>query len=149
MTDENIETSEITIKEFEALILELKWSQDKYKDAKKIASEHHQESEKLKLRILAVLEQLGKTSYLSDIGTVSKKVRWSWKVPKEQEARNSYRNFLEKRDEFDGMWTIHSASMNAHSSELLKDAQENGDIDFEIPGLAEPTPSETVSLTKR
>lgn len=139
----------ITVEELESYIQDMKIAQEDHARAKKLASEYNSFLEEKKRIVLTALDELGKTSYKSDVGTVSKKTRWSWKVPKEETARKKYRDFLETRGEFDSMWSIHSASMNSHCKALLEDAQTKGDIDFSIPGIEEPSASETISLTKR
>lgn len=139
----------ITVEAFEGMVEELKRESEAHARLKKLTSEQNSKVEECKLKVMTALDEMGKTSYKSDVGMVSKKVRWSWKVPKEEGARNAYRKFLEDSGDFDGMWSIHSASMNAHCKALLEDAKERGDIDFSIPGLDEPSAHETISLTKR
>ena len=142
-------TNEITVADFEKSIADMKQLKHDYDEAKKVAQEANKKLETQKKVVMEYLDALNKTSYKSDFGVVTKTTRWSWKVPKTEEDRGAFRNFLESRGEFDGMWSIHSGTMNAHCKELLEATQQTGDVGFSIPGLEPPTASFTVSLTKR
>ncbi len=143
-------SADITISEFEALIGEAYKLDTELDDIKRDqVSPRQKKLEEVEGKILEYLAILEKTSYKSDFGTVVRQNRYSVLTPKTVEQKKAFFLWLKEKGE-DVYWqytSVNSNSLNALYKEELEIAKENGDLQFSLPGIGEPTVM--TSLAKR
>jgi len=100
----------------------------------------------LKQKIDKILEAHNKKSYDTEYGKVIRTERRFFTVPKEYEKRHMFFDYLKDRGEFDALITVNHQTLNGWASRLVDEEREQGNTDFKVPGLAEPTVQTTVSL---
>lgn len=115
-------------------------------DAKKTETERlNKDFELLKAEVQKLLESLGRTSYqLPEVGTASKVVDNSYKMPQALGDKEHLFDYIEKkygRDTLLGYLSIHHASLNAFISE------EKANGSYMIPGVGTPSINEYVRFT--
>ena len=102
-------------------------------------------------KIAECLDQMEVKSFKSKYGSVTKNTRYSYKVPKNLEDKQKFFKWLHERKGSTYYWekvNIASASLGAIAKEEIEIAKEEGNYDFEIPGLSEPTATTYISRRK-
>ena len=87
-------------------------------------------------------------SFKNEFGSFSKQARTSYKVPKTDEERRAFFEYLKEKGTYENMRTVNSMTLNAWAKQEFEAAALDGDMDFRIPGLDEPTISEYISMRK-
>ena len=123
---------------------ELKDEKDEKEKSYKLASAAYQG--KL-LEIERALEAEGLDSFKTKAGTVSKKTRWSCRVPKSPSERAEFFSWLKEKGWFESWITVHSATLNSEYKRLYEEAAEKGEL-FHIPGVGPPNMQTSVVLRK-
>ena len=141
--------SDVKFQEVENMVRQYKEERERSEQAQKEADDLKKIQKNTESRLMAFMEQFNLSSQKTVYGTIVRNQRWSWKTPKEQEERNSFREFLESRGQFQDVWTVHSQTLNARCKEWQDEAAEAGDIDFSIPGIEEPSCTEYMSFIKK
>jgi len=134
--------------EFEAICLLV--FDYRYKiDQLKLEIKSNQESlSELEHKVITHLEVLGKKTHACALGTLSRKVRFSYKVPKEPGQREAFFAYLKEKQVFEGLITVHANTLNAFCDAEINAAVNRGDSDFVVPGLGEPTSYTTLAARK-
>lgn len=102
-------------------------------------------------KITAALDDMEVKTFKSKYGSVTKNVRYSYKVPKDLESKQKLFKWLHEKYGSTAYWekiNIPSQSLNAIAKEQIEIAKEEGDIDFSIPGLDEPSVNTYISRRK-
>lgn len=130
-------------------IFELKKQMDEYERLKKEVSK---ELENKKKSILARMKAVGLQKIpMPEIGTVSVTEAWSVKMPKESQPKEQLFRWIAAKkgeDVLHGMLSIKSATLNSFYKDELGLAIEEGNVDFRIDGLDEPSTYSKLNLTK-
>lgn len=102
-------------------------------------------------KILAELERQEISSYKSKYGTVVRSNRFTVPTPKTIEEKTAFFGWLNTkgREVYWQFTTINSQSLNALYKAEMEIAKEQGNFDFKIPGLAEPTFTAGLSRRKK
>ena len=102
-------------------------------------------------QILEHLTKLDMTSFKSKHGTVVRSNRYSVQTPKTmQEKREFFRWLNEKGPEVYWSYaTVNSQSLNALYKAELEVAKADGNLEFKIPGIGEPTATPILSRRKK
>lgn len=87
-------------------------------------------------------------NYRAAAGLATISYRTSVKVPKTDEERQKFFAYLKGLGVYDQMVGVNSQTLNAFYRDQLKVAQEEGKLDFEIPGLTEVTINPILSFTR-
>lgn len=95
-----------------------------------------------------MMKDLEKTSYDSELGKIILTTRFSVTVPKGDEKERFF-TYLKDRGIFEDMATVNSQTLNAWYRSEMDQAKENGDFDFQIPGIKEPMAYEQLQLRKK
>lgn len=107
------------------------------------------EQEDLQQIISTHLDSLEKSSYDSAVGKVVAKDIFTVSSPKTPEAREKFFAYLKEKGVFDDLISINSKTLNAFYKAEKKIADENQQLEFNIPGLDEPYYKRTISLTRK
>lgn len=136
---------EISVVDFEKLIAEayekkaaIKVLEDAVEAEKAIHTEQ-------KAKIQAYMEQLGKTAYKSNYGTVSIKQQCSVETPKDPQDKRAFFKWLEDNGLYDQYVSVNSKSLN---SLFNSQVEATGNIDLRLPGISAPKYFKTLSLLK-
>lgn len=146
-SDVNI-PSGITIQQYENLIKEMAEEQDQIDQLKHQIKKHQEIVDDREKKLLAIMTEFNHTSYRSSWGMVVRSQRWSYKTPKTDDAKEAFYNYLRSKGLFDSMISVNSQTLNSFCKKEMEAAKEAGDLDFEIPGLEEPTLSENISIRR-
>ena len=139
----------VTFQQIQVMIKEFSDAKSDYDEASRQQKSCKEVMDNYGKRLLEVLKKHDVKSMPSPYGHVITSVRWSWKTPKEKSAREAFFNYLKEKELYDEMITVNSQSLNAFCKSELETAKEEGNIDFTIPGLDEPSLSETISLRRK
>ena len=143
--DEDTALDDSTVQNFEEMCGELfhqrstvKALEDRVSDEKKIL-------EKMKSKILGYLDQFGKDKYQSEYGTVSRTKKFSVKVPKDEASKEKLFGWLKEKGIDMHYMTVNSISLNS----LYKKELDAMGVDFEMPGVEEPTYYELLNVRSK
>lgn len=140
--------SSMTVKELDEItskIFELKETKDKLEEELSLVNK---EMQSLERKSIEVMKELNLDSFKGSKGTLSPYEKVAYAVPKSEEERNQFFAYLKEKGVFDGMVTVHHATLNAYVSKEYEQAKEQGDLFFTIPGLGAPTITTILSKTK-
>jgi len=143
--NEDLNADILSVPEFEQLCEDVFAQNKKVKDADAIVEAHKDVLTAMKAKLMGLMEQLGKTKYSSNNGTVFTKDAFSVKIPRDPENKEKFMTWLKEKGIFDAMVTVNSASL----VKLYNDSLEaSGDPDFAIPGITEVTSYRTLTVRK-
>jgi hypothetical protein len=137
--------SEITVPEFEDLC-EKVFSQNKF--CKEIDAHLELEKEilkKMKVKLMALMTEFGKSKYSSNAGTLFKKSEFSVKTPKDPESRELFFAWLKEQGLFDNLISVNSKTLvSLYNSKLEEVGPE-----FQMPGITEVTSYESLNIRSK
>lgn len=99
-------------------------------------------------KLMQHLKDMQLDGFKSPHGAVSLVKKFSVRLPQGSDEWEKFYAYLKTKGHYDGMITVSSQRLNAYYREELEQARVRGDIDFAIPGLAEPSVHETLSFRK-
>jgi hypothetical protein len=145
--DDLEEKSELNLKEMDALIRQMNEEWDAYEKAKAYASELKAKYDLTEMDVVRALESAGKTKYqVEGLGTAYISNRFTYKVPKDVEAKTKLFSWIEKNhgsQVLQGLITINHQTLNSFTKVEI---EKNPTID--IPGLGQPTLDKTLGFRK-
>lgn len=100
-------------------------------------------------QVIEALKELNLTTFKASTGTLTQYDKVSYAVPKTPEDRQSFFDYLKEKQVFDGMVTVHHATLNAYVEKEFEAAKDAGDLFFTVPGLGAPTITTILSKTKK
>lgn len=127
--------SEITIQEIDSILGECLALKRKHDEIKKHASEIWSAYEEKTNKFIGILQDLEKTEYRNQNGSFSFKEEYNYSLGKDEDSRKKFFDYLKEKGLHDSMITVHHASVNAYAKQEEKLAEEQGNFDFNIPGL--------------
>lgn len=139
-------TAPISVPEFEKVCAELYAQSRKVKGLQATIDTETEMLTKLKARVMAYMEEFEKDKYSSNEGTLTVQNKFSVQVPKDEEKKLQFFNWLKEKGIFDGTITVHSATLNSLYNSML---EESGDPDFEIPGIGKGTHYKILSIRNK
>jgi hypothetical protein len=101
----------------------------------------------LELKLLAALTDSGKNSWKVGDALFTKVTRFSVQTPKEMPDKLAFFDYLKQRGVFEELVNIHSNTLNSFYKQEQENASKEGRI-LSIPGIKEPTSSETLSVRR-
>ena len=128
-----------TLKEVDELVTKLaehRRTKDDLESKKKLVNV---EIDTLETRIIALLTEAELKTFQGQAATVTVTERMSVKVPRDPESREAFFNYLKDKGMFESLITVNSQSLNKFYKTEEEVAVQNGEIDFKIPGLEQPT----------
>ena len=142
-------TEVIGVEWFNKVGLQIKAQRERVDEIKSMLSEEQSTLRDLEHQFLTALGENGMRKYcIPDYGTAYITKRLSYKVPKTLEEREAFFGHLKEKGLFEDMITVHSQTLNSWAKRELEVAAEMGADDFQIPGLGDPTYSESLGVKK-
>ncbi len=141
----------ITVDEIEGLakaLADKRLEVEELKAPLKIANE---ELEALEQKIVGALKEVGKDSYKSEYGTITRVNKFRVNLP-QGEDKMKFFEFLKTRGLFEGLATVNSNSLNSFFMEEWENAKKDDPmaaLNFSLPGICEPKSYETLSFRKK
>lgn len=144
--------SEVTVQTLEDLAEQIAVLREEIAVDKAALYEKNELLEETEQNFLNHLKELGKTSYKSNVGTISKVEKWRVNLPDSPEAKEELQAYLIERG-LKSMLTVNSNTLNSYYMQEWEIVKESGDpeaaMNFSIPGLKEPKLYETISFRKK
>lgn len=141
--------SGVTIQELESKIQQLFDEDRAVEEATAECDRRKAIANNTKAWLCAFMSEHRKTSYPSTWGTLVRRTRITYAVPKTTSDRLEFFDYLKKKEVFEGLITVHSQTLNSWVKSEADAAAARGDFDFKVPGLGEPSSHEFVSLTRK
>jgi len=139
----------VTLEAINELGLKIRSMRDAKDQLKKHLEELNGNLREAECQFLAYLQENQMDKYsIPGYGTAYITKRLSYKVPKTEGERLAFFTHLKSKGIFDDMITVHSQTLNSWAKKELEIAKESGCSEFEIPGLGDPTYSETLGVRK-
>lgn len=124
-------------------------AQSSYDSTKKILEGLGAALEKQKRQMLEYMNEAKLTNFKTSSGTMILNRRFAVTVPKGPDLE-AFLSYLQdqKPDSYRALRTVNYQTLNGWYKEELDAAVERGELDFQIPGLHEPTVNEYLSVRK-
>lgn len=140
---------EISVPEFDQFLKDVFSQREKINLIQADLKEEQAKLDKMNSKVLAILKDLKRDSYKSPLGSVSIQRRSSVVMPKDPDSRSKFFDYLKETNQYDTLITVNSQTLNAWYKQEKEAAElEKRSLDFNIPGLGQPSTFETVRLTK-
>lgn len=142
----------ITVDEIESLIKSMADKRIEVENLKRPYSLANEELEKIEQQVVYALKEVGKDSYKSEYGTVTRVSQWRFNLPKTPEEKAAYFQFLREKGIFDAMATVNANTHNSFCKaewEAAKERDPMEALNFRIPGIDEAKVYETLSFRKK
>lgn len=141
-------TPSLTVQELDEIIQEMFKKRTAIDALEEEISKHREVLKNLEAKVTTALKELGRDSYKTPVGSLGIRQMWRVTTPKDAESKAKFFEFLKERGIYDEMISVNSQTLNAFYNREMEAAKEKGDIDFAIPGIAEPALFETVYMRK-
>lgn len=102
--------------------------------------------DKLEAQMIAAMEESGLSNFRSELGQVVLSNRFSVRLPQTPEDWDLFWAFTQKHGHYEALRTVNSQRLNAWYKAEMEAAKSRKEIDFEVPGLMEPTVQQVLSL---
>lgn len=140
--------AEISILRFDEMASELADLKETIENIEAEAAPHKKKFELIKSRMLDLMKELDRKSHKTSRVKLERREQWRVKMPESPEAKEEFFNFLKSRDLFEDYATVPSPALNSFFKDEMSQAKKDGNFDFKIPGIGEPTVSEFLVVKK-
>lgn len=141
-------TQSVALSELSLLHKQILDLRDQKTSIEKQAKEVGAKIDEAEAKLLHHLKAADMKGFKSEFGQVSINAKFSVRLPQGADEWEKLYSYLKEKGHYEGMITVSSQRLNAYYREELEQAKVRGDIDFAIPGLAEPSIHETLSFRK-
>lgn len=94
----------------------------------------------MEIKAAAYLDALGRDNFQSKAGTIYMNESWRFNLPKTDEDKKAFFDYLRAQGLYDKYATVNSTSYNSYlNTEWEVAKQEGRGMEFHIPGVPEPT----------
>lgn len=116
---------------------------------KKQLKELNGEYTEMTSEILAHLDDLELANFkVPGFGNAIVQDKFSVKVPREPDEKQKLFDYLKERDQFMEMVTVNSQTLNSYYKQELEIAKDEGNEDFELPGVGLPMHYQSLMMKK-
>jgi len=128
-------------------IVDKKREKDK---AAEVVSGINKEIDALETKAIEVLTELDLDDYRGKLGTITRKQKWSVKVPQTPADKKVLISYLQAEGLADTYLTVNSRSLQTLYLDLWQVAKEEGKgMEFSLPGVEQPLAYEKLGFRKR
>lgn len=138
----------ITVEDLDALVAEL-FKQRAICDS--MSAQWTEENKKLaamQAKVTTYLKELGRKEYKTPEGGLSIVQKWQVTLPKGEENRTKFFNYLKEQGVFDSLISVNSNTLQSYYKTEFENAKAQGNFEFELPGLGPATLHETITMRK-
>lgn len=147
MDDKTVSTEEL-----DNTIKEMQKNRAEYDARKKLSDEAYHRFNDSKLKVLLLLEKVGKTKYVVDnLGTVSVVNKLKVQTPKTNSEKEQFFKWLEQMEGKDGLLAytnINYSTLNSLYNRYVEQSAEAGEDFKGIPGIGEPIAEKEIRFRK-
>lgn len=144
--------SSVTVEQLEAMVKDYADLRSEIELDKVELSAKNETLDELEGKIAATLKELGKQSYKSEAGLISRVERWRVNLPQTPDEKQQLRDYLREKG-LEDMLTVNSNTMNSYYMKEWDEVKAHGDpeeaMNFRIPGIGEPKVHEILSFRKK
>lgn len=137
-----------SISELSALHEEILRLDEKAESAKQAYLAELELANQARAKLMTMMESAQLTNFRSSHGQVVLSQKFSVRLPADPESWDSLWGYLKERGHYETLRTINHQRLNGWYKAELDAAKERGDIDLQIPGLAEPSFMPILSFRK-
>jgi hypothetical protein len=134
------EESVITVKKLQEEIERSFYLRKCYDEAKTLSDKAYARYQEVSMKAAAMLEGQGLDKFHAPSGTFSYKYEESYRVPKTPENREKFFAYLRAKGIYEEMISVNSQTLNSFAKTEEKNALDDGNFDFKIPGIEKGTP---------
>jgi len=142
----------LTLADIDTAVLQLVRFEEDEKAAKDTAKAATQRADDQRDKILAMLNQGGKSKYFVEgIGTVYIINRLSFRTPKDVSSKEKFFGYIRDRhgeDVLKNLLTVNSQTLNGFCKKEIEAATARGEAFYNIPGIEDPTHDQSIGLKK-
>ena len=118
-------------------------------EQEKAIDEQKAELEARQAQVMAIMKKHGKEKYIVDgYGTLSIQKNFGWTVPQDLEAKQAFFGYLREKGVLWELVNVNSRTLNSFCKAELEIAKERGDVEWNPPGLKQPSLVEKISMRK-
>ena len=99
-------------------------------------------------QLAVMMKEQGVTSFKHADGTVVFTTRFTVKNPTDPADKEAFFEYLKQKNIFEDMVSVNSQKLNSWYKAEMEVAKNEGNFDFKIPGLGEPSALEIISFRK-
>lgn len=107
-----------------------------------------EELKKIQEQIMLMMKESEMSSFKHALGTVVLTTRFTVKNPATPEDKQAFFGYLKDKGIFDDMVSVHSQRLNSWYKEEMEVAKTEGNFDFKIPGIGDPSSMEYLTFRK-
>jgi len=140
--------SEVSITELESTITALTEARKDYDMAKTIASEKNKVVDELEIKLIEMLEAVGKDVYVGNSARVTVVSKLQVTTPKSPEDKQKFFEWLKSKHGEETMWayaTVNHNSLNSLYNKEVEEAQLRGSL-ANVEGIEAPTLRKTLQV---
>lgn len=138
--EESLAVESVTVQKLTEMI-ELSFSLRKeYDRAKKESDKAYADFQAAQVKAAGLMEALGLQKFHSPSGTFTYVYEETYRVPKSPEQREEFFKFLKEKGVYEQMVSVNSQTLNSFAKIEEKNALDEGNFDFKIPGLEKSVP---------
>lgn len=140
--------SEVSITELESTITALTEARKDYDMAKTIASEKNKVVDELEIKLIEMLEAVGKDVYVGNSARVTVVSKLQVTTPKSPEDKQKFFEWLKAKHGEETMWayaTVNHNSLNSLYNKEVEEAQLRGSL-ANVEGIEAPTLRKTLQV---
>lgn len=141
--------SDIKVEDLDELVSKIERMRHMHDEVKAEASALGNELKALEEKAVGYLKELDRTSFQTKWGTIGFSRIWSVATPKTDKDRQAFFQWMKDKGIYDDYIGVNSQALNKLYRTEMEAAKERGDLmDFQIPGISEPTLFERFSFRK-
>lgn len=140
---------DITVAELDELVKKVFTQKAEVEALESKVNEASKKLTELQSSLLSCLQDLKKDNYsVKDFGEVVVQKRFSVRTPKTAEDKSMFLKYLQEKGIFWDMVTVNSNTLNAFYRSEMEEAKKDGNLNFKVPGIGDPSYFEYIKLKK-
>lgn len=143
------EAAKVTVADMNVLVERIFKKREEKELAEIEVTKINKELTELKAEAVAYLKELGQEGFKSPAGSISIRHLWRVGLPKTEEDRAKFFQYLKDQGVYEQYITVNSQSLNSYYMAEWEIARKEGrGMEFSIPGVGQPTLFEDLGIRK-